>query len=127
MPPGVVLLQLPYGLTLAQKSGALRVSFASYLRQDRLCELCEPFRRFDKMSMACVTSSGAIVQRLERLRRVISARNLSRGSLFASVIRDSIRQAKADMRNGASRPTVSMAPVLAITSLVARIWMFTVL
>jgi hypothetical protein len=34
--------------------------------------------------------------------------------------RDSIRQAKADMRYGASRPTISMAPVLAITCLVAR-------
>jgi hypothetical protein len=33
---------------------------------------------------------------------------------------DSIRQAKADIRHGASCPTISMAPVLAITSLVAR-------
>jgi hypothetical protein len=33
---------------------------------------------------------------------------------------DSIRQAKADIRHGASCPTVSMAPVLAITSVVAR-------
>ena len=30
---------------------------------------------------------------------------------FASLIQDSIRQAKADIRNGASCPTVSMAPV----------------
>jgi hypothetical protein len=29
--------------------------------------------------------------------------------------RDSIRQAKADIRHGASCPTISMAPVLAIT------------
>src|SRR5271155_3629154 len=42
-------------------------------------------------------------------------------------LRDSIRQAKADMRHGASCPTISMAPVLAITCLVARIWLFTVL
>src|SRR6266478_1638016 len=41
-------------------------------------------------------------------------------SAFAILIRDSIRQAKADIRHGASCPTVSMAPVLAITSLVAR-------
>jgi hypothetical protein len=40
---------------------------------------------------------------------------------------DSIRQAKADMRHGASCPTISMAPVLAISSLVATIWLFTVL
>src|SRR5713101_6018706 len=33
---------------------------------------------------------------------------------------DSIRQAKAEIRHGASCPTISMAPVLAITSLVAR-------
>jgi hypothetical protein len=33
---------------------------------------------------------------------------------------DSVRQAKAAKRHGASCPTVSMAPVLAITSLVAR-------
>src|SRR6266852_9823658 len=33
---------------------------------------------------------------------------------------DSIRQAKAKIRHGASCPTISMAPVLAITSLVAR-------
>ena len=41
--------------------------------------------------------------------------------------RDSIRQAKADMGHGAWCPTISMAPVLAITCLVARIWLFTVL
>jgi hypothetical protein len=34
---------------------------------------------------------------------------------------DSIRQAKADMRHGASCPTISMALVLAISSVVARI------
>jgi len=41
---------------------------------------------------------------------------------FANLIQDSLRQAKAEMRNGASCPMVSMAPVLAITSLVARTW-----
>src|SRR5258708_4055198 len=35
-------------------------------------------------------------------------------------MQDSIRQAKAANRHGASCPTISMAPVLAITSLVAR-------
>jgi hypothetical protein len=40
------------------------------------------------------------------------------------VIQDSVRQAKADTSTGASCPITSMAPVLAITSLVARTWMY---
>ena len=56
-----------------------------------------------------------------RLRRVASARNLSRVVPLVTVwSEDAVRQAKAAKRHGASCPTVSMAPVLAITSVVAR-------
>jgi hypothetical protein len=45
---------------------------------------------------------------------------LSRVPHFATVIQGFDSAAKADIRHGASCPTISMAPVLAISSVVAR-------
>ena len=50
----------------------------------------------------------------------LGARNFSRVSPFARLTQDSVWQAKAAKGNGASCPTITMAPVLAITGLVAR-------
>jgi hypothetical protein len=43
--------------------------------------------------------------------------------VFAILIQDSVRQAKAETFTGASCPITSMAPVLAITGMVARTWL----
>ena len=73
--------------------------------------------------MAQAVESKKSVAKIERPRtRTLVPETCPEFSIFAILIRDSIRQAKADIRHGASCPTISMAPVLAITSLVAGTW-----
>ena len=51
---------------------------------------------------------------------VTGARNLSGDLSFAKVVRDQVRQAKADSPLALLCPVKSMAPVLAIASVVAN-------
>jgi hypothetical protein len=52
---------------------------------------------------------------------VTGARNLSRDLSFAKVVRDQVRQAKADTPLALLCPVKSMAPVLAIAGMVANV------